>query len=148
MFKVTLLIALFAFTFCSYAPYDGIKLQGKNEFVQCVNDLGIEMTLEIRNILERIKDENDFIKLIGEIQEYIKKGYQGFGQCYRRLFAPENLLTFNWDRLINCLTKAGPTAKSVVRLIQAIRAKDYATAKSLIPELIRNGCQLVIDCLN
>lgn len=146
MIKVTLLIALFALTLCNSEPYEEIELQGKNEFARCIRGMGIEATLEVREILDYIKKEPNMLKVIERVEEGIKKGYKGFEDCLLQLFARQNI-SFNWDKIINCLTKAGPTAKSVVRLIQAIRAKDYATAKSLIPELIRNGCQLVIDCL-
>lgn len=146
MIKVTLLLALFALTLCNSEPHEEIQLQGKREFNKCINEMGIDATLEIRDILDYIKNEKNILKVISKVELAIKKGYKGFEDCYSQLLARQNI-TFNWDKIIKCLTKAGPTAKSVLRLIKAIRAKDYATAKSLIPELIRNGCQLVIDCL-
>ena len=59
----------------------------------------------------------------------------------------EQQLMFNPQGLVQCLKEAAPYSKDVIEIIKLVKAKDFETAISKAIELISDGSQLDIKCI-
>ena len=58
------------------------------------------------------------------------------------------LETIDWTKILACLKEAQPLFPEVVKLINAIKEKDYGTAMTLAIQLLAKGSEVVKKCLD
>lgn len=59
-----------------------------------------------------------------------------------------SLEAIDWTKILACLKEAQPLFPEVVKIINAIKEKDYATAMSIAISLIAKGSEVVKKCLD
>lgn len=58
------------------------------------------------------------------------------------------LEAIDWTKIMACLKEAQPLFPEVIKLINAIKEKDFATAMALAIELFTKGSEVVKKCLD
>lgn len=95
---------------------------------------------EVMELIKRI-EKGDYIKAMTLIYELIEKGITIVQEC----FGQE--LNWDWDALLQCILKAEPLAKDILELIAAIQNGDYAKATEIVFQVIKDGSEIIIQCL-